>query len=170
LETKVAPSSTKKVFLVRFDRPTLPGFVQTPTGFGPESIELLTPEGALVTVPYTETKAVCFVRDWEPGETWRDHRSFAARPKSPGLWVRLMFRDGDSVEGMLANNLMLMEPAGFRVIPPDPTFQNQRIFVPRAALSDAQVLGVIGSPLRRRPAKRPQPEKGEQLEMFDESA
>ena len=68
------------------------------------------------------------------GETWREHRAFATRPKSPGLWVRLVFRDGDSIEGMLANNLMLLEPAGFCIIPPDPTFQNQRIFVPRAAL------------------------------------
>ena len=78
-----------------------------------------------------ETKVVCFVRDFEAGETWRDHRAFSTRPKSAGLWVRLLFRDGDSVEGMLANNLLLVEPAGFSIIPPDPTFQNQRLFVPK---------------------------------------
>ena len=60
--------------------------------------------------------------------------------------MRLLFRDGDSLEGMLANNLMLVEPAGFSVVPPDPTFQNQRVFVPRRALESVQVLGVIGSP------------------------
>jgi len=65
---------------------------------------------------------------------------------------------------MAANNLMQVEASGFSIVPPDPTFQNQRIYVPRAALSEVQVLGVIGSSLRRRPKPAV---KGEgQLEMF----
>ena len=150
--------------MARFDRETLAGFVQTPGAFGADSIELLTPDGALLQIPYSETKVLCFVRDFEAGETWREHRAFSTRPKSPGLWVRLLFRDGDSVEGMLANNLMLVEPVGFSIVPPDPTFQNQKLFVPRAALADVQVLGVIGSPLKR-PAKKVEKKEG-QLEMF----
>jgi hypothetical protein len=66
---------------------------------------------------------------------------------------------------MLANNLMLLEPTGFSIIPPDPTFHNQRIFVPRAAVADLQVLGVIGSPLKRRQARKPEKPES-QLEMF----
>jgi hypothetical protein len=164
----VAGSSNKKVLVARFDRETLAGFIQTPGGFKSDSVELLTPEGSLLQVPYSETKAVCFVRDFESGETWREHRNFATRPKSAGLWLRLLFRDHDSIEGMLANNLMLVEPNGFNIIPPDPTFQNQRIFVPRAALEDVQVLGVIGSPLRRRPAKRVEKDAG-QIGLFENS-
>ena len=164
----MAVSSNKKVLIARFERETVRGFVQTPGGFGSDSIELLTPEGSILQVSYSETKAVCFVRDFEGGETWREQRSFAARPKSPGLWVRLAFRDGDSIEGMIPNNLMQVEPAGFSIIPPDPTFQNQRIFVPRAALADVQVLGVIGSPLRRKPPKKAEKEEG-QLEMFGDN-
>lgn len=161
----MAGTTNKKVLVARFDRETLSGFVQTPGGFSSDSIELLSPAGTLLQVPYSETKAICFVRDFEAGETWRVHRSFASRPKSAGLWVRVQFRDGDSIEGMLANNLMLLEPAGFSIIPPDPTFQNQRIFVPRAAIEDLQVLGVIGSPLKRRAAKKTEKGAG-QLEMF----
>lgn len=164
----MAASSNKKALVARFDRETLRGFVQTPAGFGRDSVEFLTPEGTLQNIPYPEVKAVCFVRDLDAPETWREHRAFAARPKSPGLWVRLVFRDGDSLEGMVPNNLMLVEAAGFSVIPPDPTFQNQRIFVPRAALSDVQVLGVIGSPLKRRPAKKPAKDE-EQMEMFGDA-
>ena len=163
----MAVTTNKRVLLARFDRETLAGFIQTPSGFGAESIELLTPEGTVVQVPYGETKVVCFVRDFDAGETWRDHRAFSTRPKSAGLWVRLLFRDGDSVEGMLANNLLLVEPAGFSIIPPDPTFQNQRLFVPKAALADVQVLGVIGSPLKRRPAKKVDEDQG-QLQMFND--
>jgi hypothetical protein len=160
----VALATNKKVFVTRFDRESVHGFVQTPGGFTEQAVELLTPSGNLFQIPYSEVKAVCFVRDFDIGDTWREHRAFATRPKSPGLWVRLVFRDGDTTEGLLANNLMLLEPVGFNIIPPDPTFQNQRIFVPHAALREVQVLGVIGSPLRRRKAEKPKDRK--QMEMF----
>jgi hypothetical protein len=163
----VAASTNKKVFLVRFERETLSGFVQTPGGFGPDAIELLTPEGTALTIPYSETKVVCFVRDFESGETWREHRAFATRPKSAGLWVRLRFRDGDSIEGMLANNLLSVESSGFSIVPPDPSFQNQRIFAPRAALSDVQVLGVVGGGLRKRTPPPKPADTQSQIEMFE---
>jgi hypothetical protein len=162
----VAQSTNKKVLLTRFNREPVEGFVHASADFDQEAIEILTPSGTLVRVPVIETKAVCFVRDFDAGETWRDHRTFLARPKTPGIWVRLLFRDGDSVEGMLQNNLLLLDPAGFSIIPPDPTFQNQRIFVPKSALSEVQVLGVVGSPLKRRQPKKPAGE--DQLEMFKE--
>ena len=158
----MALTTNKKVFVTRFERESVQGFVQTPGGFTDDSVELLTPAGTLLRFPYSEVKAVCFVRDFDGGDTWREHRSFASRPKAPGLWVRLVFLDNDSTEGMLANNLMLLEPNGFFITPPDPSFQNQRIFVPRVALREVQVVGVIGSR-----AKVPKPPKAAgQLEMF----
>jgi hypothetical protein len=122
----VAQSTNKKVLLARFDRESVEGFVHASAGFDGEAIEILSPSGTLIRVPVVDTKAVCFVRDFEVGETWQQHRTFLARPKMPGIWVRLLFRDGDSLEGMLPNNMMLVEAAGFNIIPPDPTFQNQR--------------------------------------------
>lgn len=165
-------SSNKKAAITRFEREPVTGFVQVPGGFSSVGVEVLTPSGSLIQVPFTEVKAVCFVRDFDSpdsGAPWRRHRGFASRPKTKGLWVRMVFRDGDTVEALLPNNLMLCDPAGFHAIPPDPTFQLQRIFVPRAALAEVQVLGVIGSPLRRRrPA--PAPDGGQleggQMEMF----
>ena len=161
----MALASTKKVLISRFDRESLQGFVQTPAGLEGEAIELMRPEGSIVRVPFTETKLVCFVRDFDGGETWRDHQAFATRPKTSGLWVRFRFRDGDWLEGLLPNNLLQIESAGFTSIPPDPSFQNQRVFIPRAALAAVEVLGVIGSPLRRRPGKKTGDEG--QLKMFD---
>jgi hypothetical protein len=162
----VATTTNKKVLVTRFERESVAGFVQTPSGLGAEAVELLTPSGSLLRLPYSEVKAVCFVRDFEGGETWREHRAFATRPKTPGLWIKLVFRDQDSTEGLLANNLMLVEEAGFHIIPPDPTFQSQRIFVPRQALREVQVLGVIGSGLRRRKAAKPEKAKADQIELF----
>lgn len=162
----MAQSTNKKVLLARFEREPVEGFVQASAGFEGETIEVLTPSGTLLRIPVADTKAVCFVRDFEAGEIWREHRTFLTRPKMPGVWVRLLFRDGDSLEGMLPNNLMLVDAKGFNIIPPDPTFQNQRIFVPKSALREVQVLGVVGSPLRRRQPAKPVGEG--QLEMFGE--
>jgi hypothetical protein len=157
-------STNKRVIVARFDRESLRGVVQSAESGG-DSLDLLNSQGALVRVPFSETKAVCFVRDPDEGETWLKHRTFLTRPKTQGLWIRLRFRDGDTLEGIVPNNLMSIEPSGFTVVPPDPTFQNQRIFVPREALVGVEVLGVIGSPLRRR--KATEEAKGPQLEMFE---
>lgn len=161
----MALASNKKVLIVRFERESLQGFVQMPAGLEGEAIELLRLDGSLVRVPLAETKIVCFVRDFDAGELWREHPAFATRPKTPGLWVRFRFRDGDWLEGLAPNNLLQIEPAGFSAIPPDPSFQNQRVFIPRPALTGVEVLGVIGSPLRRRGAKPARDQ--DQLKMFD---
>jgi hypothetical protein len=153
----------------RFDRESLSGFVSPQSYLGPTGLEMLDVAGNLLIVPYEEIKVVCFVRDFGAEEIWRAKSSFASRPKIAGLWVRMRFRDGETLEGLLPNNLLLQEPQGFHFIPPDPAFQNQKLFVPRLALTDVQVLGVIGSPLRRprtaKPAKRTQDER--QLDIFN---
>ena len=68
-------------------------------------------------------------------------------------------------KGLLPNNLLQLEASRFQRVPPDPSFQNQRDLRPRAALAEVEVLGVIGSPLRRRPGKKAGDEG--QLKMFD---
>jgi hypothetical protein len=67
------------------------------------------------------------------------------------------------MEGILSNDLLHLEDYGFTVTPPDPYANNQRVFLPKTALSEMQVLGVVGSALRRR---RPTP-KDEQIELFE---
>ena len=163
----MAVSTTKKVLVTRFDREPLAGFVNPQSYLQAEGLELLSQNGAVSVVPYSEIKLVCFVRDFQQGEPRKELRLFTTRPKMEGLWVRMRFRDGDVMDGMLANNLLQLDSYGLSVIPPDPGFQNQRIFVPKAALSMVQVLGVVGSPLRMR---KPKVAAKEQLEMFDQQS
>ena len=109
---------------------------------------------------------MCFVRDFQQGEPRKELRLFTTRPKLEGLWLRMHFRDGDAMDGILSNNLLQLDTFGFSVVPPDPGFQNQRVFVPKAALSRIQVLGVVGSPRAQRRGK-PKLTAKEQLEMFE---
>jgi hypothetical protein len=159
-------ATNKKVIVTRFDREPVPGFVQAPDGFTSDSVELLSPSGTLLRIPYSEVKAVCFVRNFEDGDGWLPHRAYAARPKTPGLWVRLTFQDGDTSEGVISNNLMLLEPSGFQIIVPDPAFAGQRFFAPREALRELVVLGVIGSAVKRKRPAKTEPESTDQLGLF----
>jgi len=160
----LAGSTSKKVRISRFDREPLLGYVNPLTYLRPSGVELLSPDGAYSVVPYMEVKSVQFVKDFEPLDPAAERKVFTARPKLDGLWVRVKFRDGEVMDGILANNLLLVESQGFTIVPPDPYSNNQRLFLPRAALAELQVLGVVGSPLRRTKAK---PAAKEQIGLFD---
>jgi hypothetical protein len=143
---------------------SLAGYVNPASYLQPAGVELLSALGTVSTVPYEEIKTICFVRDFEgAGEAGR--RVFNTRPKMEGLWVSLQFRDGEVMEGIMPNNLLQLEPYGFSVIPPDTYSNHQRVFIPRAAVESVEVLGVVGSPLKKRKAKAV---PKEQIGLFDE--
>ena len=140
------------------------GYVNPASYLQPAGVDLLSAQGNVSTVPYEEIKTISFVRDFEgAGEAGR--RVFVTRPKMEGLWVSLQFRDGEVMEGIMPNNLLQLEPYGFTVIPPDPYSNQQRVFIPRAAVESVEVLGVVGSPLKKRKAKAV---PKEQIGLFDE--
>jgi hypothetical protein len=161
-------STNKKVVVLRFDRGPVAG-VANPAAFSDSGlVEVLTSTGTLVKASFDEIKAVCFVKDLPAPDAWKANRLFAVRPKSGGLWLRFRFKDQDTMDGVVPNNLLTLEAIGFTVVPPDPSFLNQRIFVPKAAVLEAQVMGVIGSPLRQPAARKPKPKSPAQIEMFGE--
>ena len=157
----MAASTNKKVQIARFDREPLSGFVNTGSYRTPEGLEILQLTGNVLLVPYADIKTVVFVREFGLGDPL-PRRSFVSRPKFDGLWIRLAFRDGDTLEAVIPNNLMTLEGLGFDLLPPDST---QRVFVPRAAVARIEVLGVVGSPLRRARGKTA---AKEQIGLFEE--
>ena len=148
----------------RFDREAVLGFVNPLTYLTPNGVEVLSVSGTLNTFPYSEIKTIQFVRDFA-AEASQERRQFSNRPKMDGLWVRLRFRDDDCLEGVLPNDLLQLEPHGFTIIPPDFSYINQRIFIPKVALTELQVLGVVGSPLRS-DKRKPKPPKA-QIGLFE---
>ena len=159
----MASSTTKKAVIRRFQKEPLAGYVNPASYLQPAGVDLLSAAGNVSTVPYADIKTISFVRDFEDaGQAGR--RVFNTRPKISGVWVRMHFRDGELMDGILANNLLQLEPYGFTVVPPNPSSSNQRVFVPRAALAALQVLGVVGSPLRPQKSK---PKPKQQIELFE---
>jgi hypothetical protein len=150
------PTSTHKKVVVRFlDRNVLRGYLN-PTKLGDtETLELLTPEGEQRNFAVKEVRSIYFVRefadDFEP-----ERKAFLSRPKLDGLWVRLKFRDDETIEGVVPNDLLSLLDRGVQITPPDLHGTTLRIFIPRTALTEMTVLGVVGI-ARRKPAAPPQP-------------
>jgi hypothetical protein len=162
----VPASTTKKALIRRYDRETLAGYVNPLSFLQPEGVELLSDQANVAVIPYPEIRSVAFVKEFDSSPD-PERAVFQTRPKTPGLWVNLRFRDGEALEGILPNNLLLIENAGFTVIPPDTAGNLQRIWVPRSSLVAVEVLGVVGSPLRKRKAK---PAAKEQIGLFEEES
>jgi len=155
----LAGSTTKKAIIRRYDREPLAGYVNPVSFLQPVGVELLSADGNLASIPYPEIKSIAFVRDFDHPDR-AERSTFLTRPKMEGLWVRLQFRDGDVIEGVMPNNLLQIEHYGFSFVPPD-SFSNQhRVFVPRESVKAVEVLGVVGSPLKRK-AKAGAKEQGE---------
>jgi hypothetical protein len=146
-----APASThKKVIVVQADRKPLRGYLNAGRLGQTDSVDLLTQDGAHQEIPVTKIRSIYFVREFsdafEP-----ERKAFLSRPKLDGLWVRLRYIDGETLEGLIPNDLISLLDNGLQISPPDLNSTTDRIFVPRSALSEVTVLGVVGI-ARRKPA------------------
>jgi hypothetical protein len=138
------------VVVALVDRKTLRGYLN-PTHLGrTDPLDLLTPDGEHEQISLARVRCMYFVRefsdDYEP-----ERKAFLSRPKLDGLWVRLRFLDGEMLEGVVPNDLLALLDNGLQITPPDLNSSTDRIFVPRSALSEVTVLGVVGI-ARRKPA------------------
>lgn len=166
----MASSTAKRVIVYRFNRQPVEGYVSPTTYLGPESVTLLTRDGSVDKVAYPDLKALCFSTESPETDLFTVHTAFERRPRLPGLWVRLIFTDGDELEGVLPPNLLELPYQGYLITPPKASAVRQRVFVPRVALKAVDILGATGvkrAPVETKPARAE--ESGEQLTMFESS-
>ena len=151
-------SSQKKVILRQFAGGVVHGYLPASGFVQRNEANYLNLEGRVSSVPLQAIKTICYVRDFnlsdavDPERLLR--RTFVARPRGEGLWIRITFReDGDVIEGLAtADDALLdalMYDVGLYFFPPDTRSNTQRIYVPRAAIASLQILSVIRSPSRR---------------------
>ena len=133
-------------------------------------LELLDSLGKLRRIPWNQVKWVCYVREFpaegfgaafandgaQPERLLR--RKFSTRPRIAGLWLGLTLADGDELEGVAANDRSLIDGSGLLLAPPDTRSNTQRVFVPRSAIREMTVLGVINPLSRARQKAGPQPQ------------
>jgi hypothetical protein len=155
---QTANSTFKKVVVARLDGKSQSGYVDPGRLGRSDAVELLTTGGEHQSIPFGEVKGVYFVRNFEePFQPAR--KSFLSRPRQEGLWVRLQFVDGERLEGSVPNDLLKLLETGIQITPPDSHGNSLRLFIPRAALAEFRVLGVVGAGRQTRvaaPAAIPQ--------------
>jgi len=156
------PTTHKKVIVRKLDRDSMQGYVAA-NFIVDGKVEILNTSGNAVAIDLKDIKGIYFVREFGDSESVT-RKTFAGRPRTEGLWVRLEFRDKDMLEGMMPNDLAQLTPEGYFVNPPDTRANTQRVFVPRSALTSLTVLGVIGGPQ----ARRRKAEDARQVTLFSE--
>ncbi len=132
------------------DRKSLRGYLNPGRMGQTDPIDLLTQEGEHQEIPLSKIRSIYFVRDFS-NDFEPERKAFLSRPKLDGLWVRLRFADGENIEGVIPNDLLSLIDNGLQITPPDLSSATDRIFVPRSALTEVTVLGVVGV-ARRKPA------------------
>jgi hypothetical protein len=156
VKTRAPASTLKKVVLVFSDRERLEGYLNPLRVQTAEPLDLLTVNGEHRPISLKDVRAIYFVREFN-GEYESERKAFLSRPKLDGLWVRLKFRDSETLEGVVPNDLLTLLDSGIQLTPPDLNGAVTRIFVPREALAEVTVLGVVGV-ARRKPTPAPPPQ------------
>ena len=151
-------SSRKKVILRTTAHEVRPGYLPA-TGLlqsvdGQSAVTLLDLEGRIDLISLAAVRWIAYVRDFnltdkdDPERLSR--RTFLARPRTEGLWVRLTLTDGSIFEGLAPINLSLLDNTlddnGIFLIPPDIRSNTQRLYIPRHQIADMKMVAVVTTP------------------------
>ncbi len=158
------PASRKKV-IVRTVSGTLQwGYLSVAGIVRDGVVELLDLDGRIAPIPLKTIRWIAYVRDFNLGDNVDPERltrrTFLARPRAEGLWLRLAMPGNETLEGLAPLDLSLvdglMEDRGLYLIPPDIRSNTQRLFVPRGSFNGVELLAVITTPSKPKPGVRKQ--------------
>lgn len=166
-------SSNKKVVVRQFDGTLVWGYLP-PAGFVRGSaVEVFDPSARIILIDLNKIKTIAYVKDFnldDSGDPERmGRRGFLSRPRSEGLWLKLEFRDRDTLEGLAQIDLPFLDGLGddqcLSLALPDPKSNTTRLMVPRGALSAVHVLGWIGPQAKPKPKASEREQSGELFPM-----
>jgi len=155
-------SARKPVIVRKFSRDWFAAYASADFGQQEPELEVLDLTGKVVRVGWERVKWVCYVRDLPSASSDQVNperllrKRFSIRPRTAGLWLRLILNDGDELEGLAANDRTLVNGVGLLLTPPDTRSNTQRIYVPRFAIQSLEVVSLIGAASRKR-TKAPKP-------------
>jgi hypothetical protein len=154
-------SAQKKVIVRAAEGGLAWGYLPTEGFLRSGMVELMGVNGKIIPIAISEIRTIAYVRDFNLDDREDPERigkrTFAARPRGDGLWLRLLFNEAEPLEGLAEFGLGMMDSLigdqGLFLTPPDTRGNTLRIFVPRAALRAVEVLGWVTAPSKRLAAK-----------------
>lgn len=141
--------------VIQFGTKTLKGYLESPVWNTIEDLLSNAPQSSPETfrirpldsdvveeIPTREIKAVFYVNTFD-GDADHKQLNFHSRaPIAPGIWIRIQFRDGEVMEGIVHNSLRYLIDPGFFLLPTDPYSNNKLVYVMKSWLVDHRVLGM----------------------------
>jgi len=147
------PKSEKIV--IQFGNETVKGYLESPTWntieellrnaprFPPETFRVRhLDSGRVEDIPTKNAKAVFYVNSFEGDEHHKPLQFHSRAPIVHGIWVRLLFLDGEVMEGIVHNSIHYLIDPGFFLQPSDPGSNNKLVYVMKSSLKDYRVLGI----------------------------
>lgn len=162
-KSKTMASQRKPVIVRKFTRDWVAGYAPATFSGSEQELEILQTAGKILRISWEAVKWVCYVRDFPTSAADQAnperllHKRFSVRPRTAGLWMRLVLNDGEELEGLAANDRSLIDGSGLLLIPPDKRSNTQRILIPRSSIKSLEVVSLIGAG-RRRTGAADQPE------------
>ena len=160
-------SSRKKAVVRRFSRDWISGYLSAENFLSGDTLELLALDGKVTAIGIGQIKWVCFVRDFNSGEVANPERllrkTFAGRPRSEGLFIRIRMTDGDLLEGIASNDRSLLDAQGVFLTPPDIRSNTQRLWIPASSIEELEVVAVIGGTAKKKAPAPPVDDSQERL-------
>lgn len=147
------PRSEKVV--IQFGDRTIKGYLESPAWKTVEEMLSHAPQGSpesfrvrsldmesVEEVSADAIKAIFYVNCFE-GDSKHEILNFHSRaPIVHGIWMRLQFRDGEVMEGIVYNSIRYLVDPGFFLMPTDPDSNNRLVYVRKDWLTDHRVLGM----------------------------
>lgn len=109
-----------------------------------ENIRIIDAKGHERSFSLQQLKAVFFVRDFQGNPAYRETRFFAKEDPPPWIWVKVVYQDGEVMEGRVRNSPALLDGAGFYLWLSDEGANNSMVFVVKSALQDFRIVGLKG--------------------------
>lgn len=92
-------------------------------------------------IPVSGVKAVFYVNSFEGDSDHKELIFYSRAPIAHGIWMRVQFRDGEVMEGIVHNSIRYLVDPGFFMIPTDPGSNNKLVYVMKSWLVDHRILG-----------------------------
>lgn len=99
-------------------------------------------DGTQPEIDWEHAKAVFFVSSFEGDSKRETVRFYSNGPEVGSIWVEIVFRDGEILEGCIHNSIHHLVDDGFFFHPSDPGSNNIVIYVNKSAIVNYRVLGI----------------------------
>ena len=98
--------------------------------------------GVVEDIRVSDAKAIFFVKTFEGYSSHNELKFFNDSSIVQGIWVRIEFKDGEVMEGLVHNSIHYLVDSGFFLLPTDPGSNNKLVYIVKNGLKDCRVLGV----------------------------